>query len=118
MADKKEHLALDAAQRQDLLAVAEYIGNIHPLIDPDFFRIEKDRLEAASAALGGGDALDVAYSDILFLQTLIDAALEYSARKSTGDSVSVPQERLEALNSALSDAAQSLFGGKASQGGA
>lgn len=125
MGDKnkhKEQMTLSADDRQDLLAVTDYIADIHHAIDPDFFRIEKDRLTAFGAALEKTDrldvALDVAYDDILFLQTLVDAALEYSQRKSTGVQVSVPQPRLEALNRSLSQAADALFRGKTSQGGA
>jgi hypothetical protein len=111
----EEHgiLEIDSTRLGQLRAVAEYVQGIHHNIDPDRFRIDEERLRWILDGLVARDhepaRLRVTYRDLLFLQTLIDAAETYAARPSFPALDAVEGDDLDDLLGWLGQRENALF---------
>jgi hypothetical protein len=95
-------------------AVITYIRSIHPMIDPDFFDIPEEKLSHAGNLLKA-DAAEVTYQDMLFLQTLVDAAGEYGGR--SDNTYPAPDaRRLDRLSAWLAQNEDALFRARNTRG--
>ena len=88
-------LVVSAERHQQLQNIVGYVKQLHSFIDPDMYRISMKRLEELEWSVEGvefesegfkeclGFTMQVSWEDLIFLETVVEAADTYSHRKST-----------------------------------
>jgi len=104
--DKKKHgppqlaeLVVSAERHQQLQDIVSYVKSLHSFIDSDMYRISIKKLEELEWSVEGvefesegfkeclGFTMKVSWDDLMFLETVVEAADTYSHRRSTGQRV-------------------------------
>ena len=83
-----------------LTEIQSFVDSIHHIIDPDMFRIDERELKWMKRLLRGGQigtTIRVSYGELFVMETIVMAATEYTARKSTPIRLNVTDEELDAL---------------------
>ena len=89
-------LVVSAERHQQLQDIVLYVKSLHGFIDPDMYRISMNKLEELEWYVEGvefesegfkeclGFTMKVSWDDLMFLETVVEAADTYSHRKTTG----------------------------------
>ena len=118
-------LVVSAERHQQLQDIVGYVKNLHSFIDPDMYRISIKKLEELQWSVEGiefesegfkeclGFTMQVSWNDLIFLETVVDAADTYSHRKSTGQRVEgITDQGFDDLTKWLTRSEDELFRGK------
>lgn len=118
-------LVVSAERHQQLQNIVGYVKQLHSFIDPDMYRISMKRLEELEWSVEGvefesegfkeclGFTMQVSWEDLIFLETVVEAADTYSHRKSTGQRVEgITDQGFDDLMKWLTRSEDELFRGK------
>jgi hypothetical protein len=118
-------LVVSAERHQQLQDIVGYVKNLHSFIDPDMYRISTKKLEELEWSVEGvefesegfkeclGFTMQVSWDDLMFLETVVEAADTYSHRKSTGQRVEgITDQGFDDLTKWLARSEDELFRGK------
>ena len=118
-------LVVSAERHQQLQDIVGYVKNLHSFIDPDMYRISTKNLEELECSVEGvefesegfkeclGFTIQVSWDDLMFLETVVEAADTYSHRRSTGQRVEgITDQGFDDLMKWLTRSEDELFRGK------
>ncbi len=121
-------LVVSAERHQQLQNIVGYVKQLHSFIDPDMYRISMKKLEELEWSVEGvefesegfkeclGFTMQVSWEDLMFLETVVEAADTYSHRKSTGQRVEgITDQGFTDLMKWLTGSEDELFRGKATR---
>lgn len=117
-------LVVSADRHQQLQDIVGYVKQLHSFIDPDMYSISMEKLEELEWSVEGvefesegfkeclGFTMEVTWEDLMFLETVVEAAETYSHRKSTGQRVeSLTDQGFDDLRKWLVRSEDDLFRG-------
>jgi hypothetical protein len=118
-------LVVSAERHQQLQNIVEYVKNLHSFIDPDMYRISMKKLEELEWSVEGvefesegfkeclGFTMKVSWEELMFLETVVEAADTYSHRRTTGQRVEcITDQGFDDLMKWLTRSEDELFRGK------
>ena len=118
-------LVVSVERHQQLQDILGYVKNLHSFIDPDMYRISTEKLEELEWSVEGvefesegfkeclGLTMQVSWDDLMFLETVVEAADTYSHRRSTGQRVEgITDQGFDDLMKWLTRSEDELFRGK------
>lgn len=103
MSNELTLVSLDAARVRQLGAVIDYIACIHHHIDPDFFNIDLTALQTLGGRLQHENPFPFDFTNQLMLETAVDAAETYAARRGYDPVPGVEAADFEGLMRLLAD---------------
>ena len=118
-------LVVSAERHQQLQDIVGYVKHLHSFIDPDMYRLSLEKLEELEWSVEGvefesegfnecrGFTMQVSWEDLMFLETVVEAADTYSHRSSTGQRVEgITDQGFADLKQWLVRSEDGLFRGK------
>lgn len=118
-------LVVSAEWHQQLQDIVGYVKHLQRFIDPDMYRLSMEKLEELEWSVEGvefesegfreclGFTMKVSWEDLMFLETVVEAADTYSHRRSTGQRVEgITDQGFDALRKWLVRSEDDLFRGK------
>lgn len=104
-------LFVDSGRHRALTEIQSFVDSVHHIIDPDMFRIDVAELNWMKRLLRNGyigTTICVSFHELFVMETIVMAAAEYAARKSTPIRLNVTAEQFDGLTAWFSQAREQL----------